>query len=415
MLKAISRTSVDLKAIEIVSSLLQMVNTKKATYNDKVEQLEKAYAEYIGTKDAVAFPYCRTGTYFSLKALELNEGDEVILPAFTFWVDAAMAIMAGLKPVFVDVELETQSIDPSKIEKAITPKTKVIFPTHLNGLPADMDPIMEIAKKHNLRVVEDCARSCGATYKNKRIGSFDIGSFSFGYGKSFYGYGGAMVTSDDDVFINKLRDLKKDFKNISLKDLSIQTLKGILLKFLNLPYFYRFSLYPLVYQFQVKGKEQYAGRFRVKMLPYDSVPDNFKVDMNNVQVRLGLRQLKRIDRTNKRRMENARILTEELSGILGLHIPLNIIDREHVAVHYAIWTERSKELQRFLTINKIDAQDETAIDTTTLERFKPYVNGKFPNTQKLHNKLIFLPTHIGLGKKDMLYIANKVKEFFEVK
>lgn len=76
---------------------------------------------------------------------------------------------------------------------------------------------MEIAKKHNLRVVEDCARSCGATYKNKRIGSFDIGSFSFGYGKSFYGYGGAMVTSDDDVFINKLRDMKKDFKHISLK------------------------------------------------------------------------------------------------------------------------------------------------------------------------------------------------------
>lgn len=117
MLKAISRTSVDLKAIEIISSLLQMVNTKKATYNDKVEQLEKAYAKYIGTKDAVAFPYCRTGTYFSLKALELNEGVEVILPAFTFWVDAAMAIMAGLKPVFVDVEFESQSIDLRRLKK----------------------------------------------------------------------------------------------------------------------------------------------------------------------------------------------------------------------------------------------------------------------------------------------------------
>ncbi|MDR4504198.1 MAG: DegT/DnrJ/EryC1/StrS family aminotransferase [Candidatus Scalindua sp.] len=415
MLKAMSRTSVDLKTIEVISSLLQIVNTKKATCNDKVAELEKAYARYIGTKNAVAFPYSRTGTYYALKALGLEEGDEVILPAFTFWVDAAMVVMAGLKPVFVDVQFDTQSIDHRKITKAITARTKVIYPTHLNGLPADMDPIMKIAKKHNLRVVEDCARSCGATYKGKRIGSFDIGSFSFGYGKSFYGFGGAMVTSDDDGFISKLRDLKSDFSHISTKELCIQTIKGSLLKYLNLPYLYRFSLYPLVYQFQVKGKEEYAGRFRVKMPSYDSVPDSFKVDMNNVQARLGLSQLKRIDSTNRKRMENAEILSDQLSNIPGLHIPRDFTDRENVSVHYAIWTERSKELQRFLTIHKIDAQDETAIDTTTLERFKPYAKGKYPNAQKLHNKLIFLPTHISLGKKDMLYIAGKVKEFFGVK
>ena len=415
MLKALSRTSVDLKTVEVISSLLQILNTKKARYNDKVGELERAYAAYTGTKDAVAFPYSRAGTYYALKALELEDGDEVILPAFTFWVDAAMVIMAGLKPVFVDVDFQTQSIDPRKIVKALTRKTKVIFPTHLNGLPADMEPIMEIASKHDLRVLEDCARSCGATYKEKRIGSFDIGSFSFGYGKSFYGFGGAMVTSDDESFISKLRDLKSDFKHISTKELCIQTIKGSLLKYLNLPYLYRFSLYPLVYQFQVKGREKYAGRFRVKMPSYESVPDSFKVDMNNVQASLGLSQIKRIDSTNRKRMENAKILSEELSNIPGLHVPRKFTDREHVSVHYAIWTERSKELQRFLTIHKIDAQDETAIDTTTLERFKPYAREKYPNAEKLHNKLIFLPTHIGLTKKDMLYIANKVKEFFEVK
>lgn len=415
MLKALSRTSVDLKTVEVISSLLQILNTKKARYNDKVGELEKAYAAYIGTKDAVSFPYSRTGTYYALKALELQEGDEVIMPAFTFWVDAAMIVMAGLKPVFVDVNFETQSIDPSQIEQVITPRTRIIYPTHLNGLPADMDQIMEIANRHGLRVMEDCARSCGATYKNKRIGSFDIGSFSFGYGKSFYGFGGAMVTSDDEVFIRKLRDLKSDFKHISTKDLCLQTLKGSLLKYLNISYLYRFSIFPLVYKFQVEGKEQYAGRFRVKMPLYDRVPDNFKIDMNNVQARLGLRQLKRIDKTNKIRMNNARILTQELKGIPGLHIPNEFTDREYVAVHYAIWTEDNRGLQCFLTRNKIDVQDETAIDVTTLERFKPYVNGKFPNAHKLHNKLLFLPTHIGLTKGDILYIANKVKEFFNTK
>ncbi len=108
-------------------------------------------------------------------------------------------------------------------------------------------------------------------------------------------------------------------------------------------------------------------------------------------------------------------LTQHLKGIPELQIPQEFTDRKNVAVHYAVWTENNRELQRFLTKNKIDVQDETAIDVTTLERFKPYVKGNFKNAQKLHNKLLFLPTHIGLSKGDMLYIANKVKEFFNSK
>jgi dTDP-4-amino-4,6-dideoxygalactose transaminase len=414
MLKAVSRAHVDLKINEIISTLFQLLNIKEATNSDKVTEFEKDFAGFIGTKQAVSFPYCRTGMYYALKALGLKEDDEIILPAFTFWVDAAMIVLAGLKPVFVDVQFESANIDPSKIEEAITPKTKVIFPTHLNGLPADMKPIMEIAKKHNLRVLEDCARSCGATYKNKRVGSFDIGAFSFGYGKSFYGFGGAMVTSDDESFIERLRELKKGFHNVNIKDLYIQTLKGSLLKFLNSPYLYKFTLFPVVYQFQVKGKgsAKYASLFRIKMPPYDKVPYIFMVDMNNVQAKLGFKQLKRIDMTNKKRIENAKILTEELSGISELLLPSSPDDREHVSVHYAIWTEKNRELQRYLTLNNIDAQDETAVNTTLLERFKPYVNGKFTNAEKLHDKIVFLPTHPNFNKNDMIYIAKKVKEYF---
>ncbi len=412
MFKAISRSSVDLTTGEAISVLFQILNVKEATNNDKVPKFEKAYASYVGTKEAVAFPYCRTGMYYALKALELEEGSEVIFPAYTFFVDAAMAVLAGLKPVFVDVEFETSSIDVSQIEKAITPKTKVLFPTHLNGMPADMDPIMELAQKHNLRVIEDCARSCGATYKGKRIGSYDIGAFSFGYGKSFYGFGGAMVASNDEKFIAKLREFKKDFKLISAKDLYIQKIKGIILKYLNMPYFYRLSLYQIIYKFQVEGNEKYASRFRVRMPPYETVPDIFKVDMNNVQAKLGFKQLKRIDKTNKQRMAHARLLNEELSGIPGLTIPLLRDDREYVAVHYALWTEKSKELQNYLTRNKIDAQDETAVNTTTLERFASYAQGEFPNAAKLQGNVIFLPTHPYLSKNDILYMAQKVKEFF---
>lgn len=412
MLKTLPRAYVDMSLMESISIFFQLLNVKEAMDNNRVHAFEEAFARYIGTRHAVAFPYCRTGMYFALKALELKDGDEVILPAYTFWVDAAIVIMAGLRPIFVDVQFKSANIDPLKIEKAITSKTKVIFLTHLNGLPADMDPVMEICKKYNLRILEDCARSCSASYNNKKIGSFDIGTFSFGYGKSFYDFGGGMVTSDDSNFIHKLKELKKDFMKITVKDLYLQTVKGIILKYVNNPYIYTFSLYPRVYKFYIQGKEKYSSAYRVKMPPYRIVPDNFRIDLNNIQAKFGFKQLERIDMTNKKRMENARILTEELSEVSELRLPPNPPDREHVAVHYAVWTQKNKDLQRFLIINKIDSQNETAIDTTSLDRFKAYVNGVFPNTKKLHDKVIFLPNHPNLNKNDMLYIANKIKEFF---
>lgn len=411
VIKVIPRVFVDLSLSEVASTLSRILNVKKATGNDKLCEFEETYARYIGTKAAVSFPSCRSGMYFSLKALGLSAGDEVILPAFTFWVDAAMVIMAGLKPVFVDVNFSTANIDTSKIEQAITPRTRVIFPTHLNGMPADLDPIIELAKKYKLRVIEDCARSCGAKYKGRKIGSFDIGAFSFGYGKSFYSFGGGMVTSNDGSFVSKLRELKKDFERISTKDLYIQTMKGIVLRYLNTPILYRFSLYPMVYKFQVEGNERYAGSFRVKMPSYEQVPKNFITDMYNVQAMLGLSQLERIDITNKKRMENAKILNDELSGLKGVSIPPYLTDREFAAIHYAIWTENTKPLQVFLTRNNVDAQDESAVNTTELERFKNHVTGRFPNAEKLHKKTIFLPTHPYLTKKDMIYMAGKVKEF----
>src|SRR3989338_5778695 len=232
MIRTIPRVYVDLSSQEVFSVLQQLLNVKKATGSDRLHEFEKAYACYIGTKYAVSFPSCRSSMYFALRALNLGRGSEVILPAFTFWVDAALVIMAGLKPVFVDVDLNTANMDVSKIEAAITPKTKVIFPTHLNGMPAEMDPIMSIAGKYGLRVLEDCARSCGATYKGKRIGSFDVGAFSFGYGKSFYSFVGGMITSNDESFINNLRKSKKDFEKISTKNLYMQTMKGIILRYL---------------------------------------------------------------------------------------------------------------------------------------------------------------------------------------
>lgn len=335
------------------------------------------------------------------------------MPAFTFWAEAAVVVLAGLKPVFVDVEFETMNIDAYRIEESITSRTRGILFPHLNGLPAEMDIILDIAHRNNLRVIEDCARTCGGRYKNQRVGSFDIGAFSFGYGKSFYGFGGGMVTSDDQDFVIRLRELKRNFKNISVKDLYHRTLKGCLLKFLSIPFLNGFTLFPLAYRYQTKGAEMFASWFRIKKPYYNSVPEEFKMDMYDVQGRMGFRQIKTIDMTNQRRRKNLKILNEELAGIPGLHIPPDPNDREHVCVHYAVCTERKKELQEFLMRNNIDAQDESSEDVTQMERFSTYVHGNFKNARNLHNRVIYLPSHPYLSEKDILYIAGKVKEFFK--
>jgi dTDP-4-amino-4,6-dideoxygalactose transaminase len=415
MIKAYPRVWVDLKSTEVLSALFQILNPVKAGNRVLVSEFEQAYAKFIGTNEAVAFTNCRSALYFCLEALDLNEGDEVILPAFTFWVEAAVVVLAGLKPVFVDVEFDTQNIDASKIEEAITPNTRCILLPHLNGLPADMDTIMDIAQNHNLRVIEDCARTCGGRYKDRRVGSFDIGAFSFGYGKSFYGFGGGMVTSDDHVFVTRLRELKRDFKTVSVRDLYKRTLKGCLLKFINSPFLYKFTLFPLAYRCQVKGYKTFASWFNIKKPDYDTAPETFMLDMYDMQSKLGFRQIKTIDMTNQKRRRNLKILNRELAGISGLHIPPDPNDREHICVHYVIWTERKKELQEFLMKNNIDAQDESSEDVAQMERFKPYFNSGFANASKLNGKIIYLPSHPNLSERDILYIAGKVKEFFGTK
>ena len=412
MFTAYSRSYVDLKHTEVVKYLSRLLLVKNQLSSDRLHDFEKTFARYIGVKEAVSFPYCRTSMYFAMKALDFPAGSEVILPAFTFWVDAAMVELAGLKPVFVDVDLTTMNMDPGKLETAITNDTVAIFPTHLNGMATSMESICQFAKQYNLRVLEDCARSCGAEYQNHKVGSFDIGTFSFGYGKGFYCMGGGMVTSDDSQFIAQLRKLKSEFGVVSSKEVIIQTAKASLLKYLNLPLFYRYSLFPLVYRFQVLGQEQYAKRFRVKMLPYDTVPKSFLVDMNAIQVDLGFKQLDRVDEMNKRRSANARILSQELAGVGDLSIPPDLSDRNYIAIHYAVWTEKKRELQKFLTRKRIDSQDESAVNLTGLSKFQKYVHGEFPQSEKLDGNVIFLPTHPSLGRQDMLYIAQQVKDFF---
>jgi UDP-2-acetamido-2-deoxy-ribo-hexuluronate aminotransferase len=187
---------------EIDHEIHDVLDTSSYIMGDKVSKLEENLSKFSGAKHSIA---CSSGTdalLLALMALDIKAGDEVITSPFTFIATAEMIAFVGAKPVFIDIDDKTYNIDPSKIEAVITNKTKAIMPVSIFGQTPDMDVINNIAKKNNLKVIEDAAQSFGATYKGKRSCNLsDIGTTSFFPAKPLgcYGDGGAIFTNDDDL------------------------------------------------------------------------------------------------------------------------------------------------------------------------------------------------------------------------
>jgi len=196
---------------EIDAAIAEVVETQYFKLGPKVAEFEAQIAEYSGTKRAVG---CASGTdalLLALMAHGVGKGDEVITTPYTFFATGGSISRSGAKPVYVDIEPKTYNLDPTKIEAAITDRTKAIMPVHLYGQCADMDPINEIAKRHDLIVIEDAAQAIGAEYKGRRAGSLgDIGCFSFFPSKNLGGYGdGGMITTQSDEIADLLISLRE--------------------------------------------------------------------------------------------------------------------------------------------------------------------------------------------------------------
>ncbi|MFN8347361.1 MAG: DegT/DnrJ/EryC1/StrS family aminotransferase [Spirosomataceae bacterium] len=197
--------------VEAVADVIRSGKWGNPDCGDLVESFEQEFAAYCGSKYAVSCVNGSVSLRLALIACGVKPGDEVIVPPYTFIATASTVIEANCVPVFVDLDPDTYNISPQAIEAAITPRTKVIIPVHFGGQACDMDAIMDIAKRHNLRVIEDAAHAHGAEYKGRKLGSIgDVGSFSFQSSKNLTaGEGGIVVTDDDELYamMNSLRNV----------------------------------------------------------------------------------------------------------------------------------------------------------------------------------------------------------------
>jgi dTDP-4-amino-4,6-dideoxygalactose transaminase len=195
---------------EIRTATDELFESQGFILGPKVEAFEKAIADYVGTKHAIGMSSGTDAQLAAMMALGIGPGDEVVTSPYTFFASAGAVVRLGARPVFCDIDPATCNVDPEKLAKAITPRTKAIQPVHLYGQCADMDPILAVAKAKGIPVIEDACQSLGAGYKGKKAGSLgDFGAFSFFPSKNLGGFGdGGMVTTSDDAFAAKLRALR---------------------------------------------------------------------------------------------------------------------------------------------------------------------------------------------------------------
>jgi len=256
----------------------------------QVMALEKEWAEYTGAKHCLTTTSGTAALHMALAAVDVGPGDEVITSAFTFLASASCALHQNAIPVFVDIDPRTYNMDPGKLEAAINERTKAIIPVHIQGLPADMDPIMEIARKHGLFVIEDACQAHGATYKGKMVGTIgDIGTFSLNNYKNLPGGEGGLFITDDEVFLKKgmlIRCFGDEIDEVSHRRVYNASILG---------YMYRNQELPAA---------------------------------------LARAQLMHLDERNNTRIANANFLTQELSNIPGVIPPYCPPDCRHVYFFY---------------------------------------------------------------------------------
>jgi perosamine synthetase len=368
----------------------------------KVNEFERAFADYFGVQHAIAISSGTAAIHVALSALGIGPGDDVINTSHCFIGTATPVVHAGAVPVFADIDPDTFNIDPVSIKEKITPYTKAIIPVHLNGLPADMDPIMEIAREHNLFVVEDAAQAHGALYKGKLVGTIgDVGCFSFWEDKlmTTAGEGGMVIINNDE-------------------------------------------LYQRAKMFHSHGELEKDGAYYKSERLYHHTILGYNFRMTEVQAAIGLVQLSRLDGYIKQRRHIAHTLTEGLSSIEGVIPPREPDYTKHVFYKYILKLDRKVikvPVKRF--IDTLAAEgipcsrryptplhqqpifvEHSGFGDTTFPFTKPAYKGKteygggLPNSEQLPEDLVRLvirPTMSVDDIDDIISAVRKVATYFK--
>ena len=326
------------------------------------EGFEKAFAAYCGAKFCIGVGNGLDALMLALRALGVGEGDEVIVPANTYIATALAVTYVGAKPVFVEPDIRTFNINPALIEAVITEKTRAIMPVHLYGQACDMDPIMEIAEKYNLYVVEDCAQAHGATYKGRKIGSFgDAAGFSFYPGKNLGALGdaGAVVTSNEELEskVRALGNYGSDYK------------------------------YHHIYKGNNSRLDELQAAFLSAKLPH-------------------------LDRMNEERRRIAKLYTEGIHNpkVVTPHVLEDCVPVWHI---YGIRCHERDALEKHLKEKGIGTNKHYPIPMHLQECYRDlgFHDGDYPIAEEISATELSLPMYYGMTDEEIQYVIDAINAY----
>lgn len=342
-----------------------------------IDKFEKAFAEYVGTKYAVAVSSGTAALHACSYAIGIQKGDEVITTPMTFVATASCVMMCGGTPVFVDIDENTYNIDPNEIEKKITSKTKAIIPVHFTGQPCDMKRIYDIARKHNLKVIEDAAHAHGADYYGGKIGDCkysDLTAFSFHPVKLMTTCEGGMVTTNNEELYHRIKLFRA---YCSTKDLEL-----------------------------FKDKTDGPWHYEVQGLGY-----NYR--LSDVMSALGNSQLHKLDRFVAKRKMIAQRYNDELKNVRGLVLPYQAEGCNSSWHLYTIQVENERRKEVYGKMR----EKNIGVDVHYLPVYRhPYFqeNGYqkvyCPKAEKLYNRILSIPIYYGLTEQQQDYVIKIIKD-----
>jgi perosamine synthetase len=336
-----------------------------------IAEFERAFADRIGISHAIATSYGRMAFKYLLDAYDLPPGSEVIMPALTFWVIPEIARVSGLIPVFVDVDPDTFTLSPVAFEAAVTDRTRMVVPTHLWGLPCDMAPILEIAERYNLIVIEDCAHALGATYRGQQVGTMGHAAFfSFQTLKPLNSYGGGMAVTRHAPLAQRVRAFAENEPWPSLKDARWNLFRGRVQRISTRPNTFTWTLFPVALVASHLGIDASEWLWE-SVRPLEPLPDDYHRRYTNVQAAIALEGLKYLDEWIERTRLHARQMDRALSGMAGVRTPVVPRDRTHVYYQYCARVPDRDALARLCIRRGVDVETLHVDVCTRLGLFGP--------------------------------------------
>jgi dTDP-4-amino-4,6-dideoxygalactose transaminase len=394
-----------------IFTALKLIFKNQIVEGENVQKFETEFSKYIGRKYGIATSSARFGLYLLFKSLDINKGkDEIILPAFMPWIVAKVALMCGLKPVFVDADVKTRNIDPQQIENKITKNTRIVLIVHLYGLPCNMGQILKITKKHQLLLIENCAQAMGAKYHGRPVGSFgDVSIFSFGKLKTCTTYGGGMILTDNKELHDRLRRELISVPPPPKFELVRRSIIIPLVWIIKTSFCISFFVHPLYSLIRFFKRDFISGQHFVgsesRICSYDETRllQEHNMQYSHLQATLGLMQLKTLDSRIKSRQRNAAILNALLPN--PPYIPNDVYSSYFF---YCIETDHKERLLDALFDAGILAQAGNFPVVPDLRAFQDF-KCDCPNARALSTKLVFVPIQSDLQEKDMMKIVNVFK------